>query len=173
MSATKAKAKTSADQSREGCFFCGGDPPGSTLAICGGCRVARYCGADCQRAHWRNGHKKQCKSLPPGESSAERPSCPSYPVPHHLLAPSPIPPRQAIQPYALQTTTPTLRASPTAGWPRTRSWKMHKPAESGSRCPSSQPWASKWGTLWYVHMKSSVHYPLWLGPQVLSGAKGG
>ncbi len=30
---------------------------------CGGCRVVRYCGADCQRAHWREGHREQCKEL--------------------------------------------------------------------------------------------------------------
>ncbi len=30
---------------------------------CGGCRSVRYCGADCQRAHWREGHKGECKEF--------------------------------------------------------------------------------------------------------------
>ncbi len=33
------------------------------LKQCGGCRAVRYCGADCQRAHWREGHKAECKEL--------------------------------------------------------------------------------------------------------------
>ncbi len=33
------------------------------LKQCGGCRAVRYCGADCQRAHWREGHKAECKAL--------------------------------------------------------------------------------------------------------------
>ncbi len=32
---------------------------------CGGCRAVRYCGADCQRAHWREGHRAECKLLAP------------------------------------------------------------------------------------------------------------
>ena len=27
---------------------------------CAACRVVRYCGAACQRAHWRGGHKGEC-----------------------------------------------------------------------------------------------------------------
>ncbi len=34
-----------------------------SLKQCGGCRAVRYCGADCQRAHWRAGHKAECKLL--------------------------------------------------------------------------------------------------------------
>ncbi len=33
------------------------------LKQCGGCRAVRYCGADCQRAHWRAGHKAECKLM--------------------------------------------------------------------------------------------------------------
>ncbi len=33
------------------------------LKQCGGCRAVRYCGADCQRAHWREGHRAECKAL--------------------------------------------------------------------------------------------------------------
>ncbi len=29
---------------------------------CGGCGAVRYCGADCQRAHWRAGHREECRS---------------------------------------------------------------------------------------------------------------
>ncbi len=28
---------------------------------CGGCGAVRYCGADCQRTHWRAGHREECK----------------------------------------------------------------------------------------------------------------
>ncbi|KAH8885128.1 SET domain-containing protein [Thozetella sp. PMI_491] len=30
------------------------------LKACTGCRCAMYCGAACQRAHWKDGHKKEC-----------------------------------------------------------------------------------------------------------------
>ncbi len=33
---------------------------------CGGCRAVRYCGPDCQRAHWREGHRAECKLLAAG-----------------------------------------------------------------------------------------------------------
>ncbi len=33
------------------------------LKQCGGCRTVRYCGADCQRAHWREGHRVECKVM--------------------------------------------------------------------------------------------------------------
>ncbi len=33
------------------------------LKQCGGCRAVRYCCADCQRAHWRAGHKAACKLI--------------------------------------------------------------------------------------------------------------
>ncbi len=36
------------------------------LKHCGGCRVVRYCGAACQRAHWREGHKGECRELAAG-----------------------------------------------------------------------------------------------------------
>ena len=28
--------------------------------VCGRCKVARYCGRECQRAHWASGHKEKC-----------------------------------------------------------------------------------------------------------------
>lgn len=30
---------------------------------CGGCQVAFYCGAECQKADWAAGHKEMCKQL--------------------------------------------------------------------------------------------------------------
>jgi tetratricopeptide (TPR) repeat protein len=35
----------------------------SVLRKCGGCKVAHYCGKRCQKAHWKNVHKKTCKQL--------------------------------------------------------------------------------------------------------------
>eukprot|EP00808_Paulinella_micropora_P008110 g33649.t1 len=34
--------------------------PGKYL-VCSRCKVAAYCSSDCQRRHWKDGHKKQCK----------------------------------------------------------------------------------------------------------------
>lgn len=46
-----------------GCSACGAmerkDGSGPML-VCGGCGVTQYCGADCQRSHWRL-HKPECK----------------------------------------------------------------------------------------------------------------
>ncbi len=36
------------------------------LKHCGGCRAVRYCGAECQRAHWREGHRAECRALAQG-----------------------------------------------------------------------------------------------------------
>ncbi len=36
---------------------------------CGGCRAVRYCGAECQRVHWREGHKAECKELAAGAAA--------------------------------------------------------------------------------------------------------
>ncbi len=33
------------------------------LKQCGGCRAVRYCGKDCQGAHWREVHRAECKHL--------------------------------------------------------------------------------------------------------------
>ncbi len=33
------------------------------LKQCGGCRAVRYCGKGCQGAHWRAGHRAECKAL--------------------------------------------------------------------------------------------------------------
>lgn len=40
------------------CFACGKERARRT---CAGCKQAVYCGAECQRSHWKAGHKFQCK----------------------------------------------------------------------------------------------------------------
>ncbi|KAG2494780.1 hypothetical protein HYH03_007023 [Edaphochlamys debaryana] len=34
-----------------------------SLRQCGGCRTVRYCGSECQKAHWRGGHKEECAAV--------------------------------------------------------------------------------------------------------------
>ena len=34
-----------------------------TYKKCAGCNAVRYCGAECQRAHWKTVHKGECKEL--------------------------------------------------------------------------------------------------------------
>ncbi|KAG2489206.1 hypothetical protein HYH03_012230 [Edaphochlamys debaryana] len=41
------------------------------LKQCGGCKGLRYCGANCQRAHWREGHSAECKALAAARRAAE------------------------------------------------------------------------------------------------------
>lgn len=44
------------------CAKCGvWDRTGKTFARCAGCRMVYYCGKECQRLHWREGHKGQCR----------------------------------------------------------------------------------------------------------------
>jgi hypothetical protein len=44
------------------CSGCGG--LAVELKKCSGCRVAEYCGRDCQLAHWKQGrHKHECTAL--------------------------------------------------------------------------------------------------------------
>ncbi|PNH02454.1 hypothetical protein TSOC_011570 [Tetrabaena socialis] len=42
------------------CTNFGGTEAGLRLQACSGCRAARYCGTDCQRQHWREGHMAEC-----------------------------------------------------------------------------------------------------------------
>jgi hypothetical protein len=41
------------------CAACGKQGGSSGMFRCGGCRAARYCGASCQRAHWKK-HRPDC-----------------------------------------------------------------------------------------------------------------
>ena len=52
--ATKLKAT-------EMCFNCG--KAGRKLMQCTRCKVALYCGPECQKLHWKAEHKTKCKSL--------------------------------------------------------------------------------------------------------------
>lgn len=38
------------------------------LLQCSGCKFARYCNKECQKKHWKNGHKKECKEISAGDS---------------------------------------------------------------------------------------------------------
>lgn len=40
----------------ESCVFCGGKP----VSRCGRCKEVWYCGAVCQKGHWKAGHKSTC-----------------------------------------------------------------------------------------------------------------
>jgi hypothetical protein len=52
---------TAAGERRQ-CSQCGLYGAHGTLLVCGGCMGAKYCSAECQRAHWR-GHKAECRRL--------------------------------------------------------------------------------------------------------------
>ena len=41
-----------------------------STSACGRCRTAEYCGAPCQRAHWR-AHKPRCKELEAAADATE------------------------------------------------------------------------------------------------------
>ena len=43
------------------CWTCG--IHATTTQICGGCRVARYCGLECMKNDWINQHKSECGAL--------------------------------------------------------------------------------------------------------------
>ena len=59
---SQTRMKALIDEQRiESCFQC------NTAGIiktqkCSRCQVATYCNADCQKAHWRGGHKSTCQS---------------------------------------------------------------------------------------------------------------
>ncbi|PNH06619.1 hypothetical protein TSOC_006988 [Tetrabaena socialis] len=45
---------------------CGAGMSEAKLALCGGCRAARYCSQKCQAEHWRAGHREACGRLARG-----------------------------------------------------------------------------------------------------------
>ena len=45
---------------RENCAHCRADLPEARQSCCVECRAAYYCNRDCQVAHWKAGHKKDC-----------------------------------------------------------------------------------------------------------------
>lgn len=40
------------------CFMCGK----SSKAVCAKCKVMKYCSKECQKKHWKEGHKKVCRT---------------------------------------------------------------------------------------------------------------
>ena len=54
------------------CLSCGAGhgPSNEGLLICGGCQVAYYCSAACQRQHWRQ-HKAACRAVTAGTGTGE------------------------------------------------------------------------------------------------------
>ncbi|KAF4122510.1 [histone H3]-lysine4/36 N-trimethyltransferase SMYD, partial [Geosmithia morbida] len=45
------------------CTYCLRTGGTGSLRACTRCQSARYCGADCQRAHWKAAHSRECKPL--------------------------------------------------------------------------------------------------------------
>ena len=61
----QSQAPTPRPSSSSVCARCGATPPQLRLKRCARCRAARYCGPECQRAHWREGHRAVCAPPPP------------------------------------------------------------------------------------------------------------
>jgi hypothetical protein len=57
---------------RHVCSGCGAEDAQERFKKCGRCMVARYCGAECQRAHWK-AHKKTCVAAAEGGVAAAAP----------------------------------------------------------------------------------------------------
>jgi hypothetical protein len=61
---TGSDATAPANSALVECAVCHRKPgdPGvpATLKLCGGCKMARYCSAECQKKDWRLGHKAVC-----------------------------------------------------------------------------------------------------------------
>ncbi len=78
-SATSASGSSSAasnDSAGGSCSWCG--EAKDSLKRCGRCHSVAYCSTDCQRAHWRSGHRTECGeneiAIPtPSSSSASSP----------------------------------------------------------------------------------------------------
>ncbi|GMH96707.1 hypothetical protein TrVE_jg57 [Triparma verrucosa] len=50
------------EEPKKRCSYCNKIPYGGKLKGCSACKVAAYCDAECQKAHWPS-HKKECKKL--------------------------------------------------------------------------------------------------------------
>jgi hypothetical protein len=57
----KEVARSDGNLTRQ-CAFCGvdGTTNGLKLKPCSRCKIPFYCGVECQRAHWKEGHKAIC-----------------------------------------------------------------------------------------------------------------
>ncbi len=65
------KPSNLASQPRGACGQCGGGAQaGGQLESCGGCLAVKYCGVACQRAHWKAGHREQCRAAQAAAAAA-------------------------------------------------------------------------------------------------------
>ena len=61
--ASSADPPVSSSDSQGVCACCAAQAPiGTSLKSCSRCGIVLYCGRECQRAHWKAGHKKSCKA---------------------------------------------------------------------------------------------------------------
>ena len=61
------------------CSSCSGKPAeGQTLLQCNRCRQGFYCDRNCQKEHWRQGHKSVCCPQPEWRDNATRSSLAAY-----------------------------------------------------------------------------------------------
>ena len=56
-------AAESTNPGGDGSSGSGGERPGNKLKKCAACRSVAYCSAGCQKSHWKQGHKADCKQL--------------------------------------------------------------------------------------------------------------
>ena len=91
------------------CSRCGNLP----AKRCSRCRLARYCSADCQRAHWI-GHKPHCRSygLPTKPTEPTKPTPPASPPEPTAATSSPPPMSTAALPLVSTGTLPDTTPSP-------------------------------------------------------------
>jgi len=53
------------------CFHCGTTKLSSEIRLCGGCKIAGYCGKECQKANWKI-HKPKCRGVITGRKPSSR-----------------------------------------------------------------------------------------------------
>ena len=65
------------------CIVCAKVPPGGSTFTCKQCGRGRYCGAECQKKHWKSTHRRVCRAL---AAILQRPRVP-LPVERPVLDP--------------------------------------------------------------------------------------